>query len=197
MYAILALAITQAPTCVCPVTGQAVNDESPSFAVSGVQFRFADESSKNLFAKSPLETLEVARKKGWTVGISFFDPVTHKSPILSRDGKIRAADLNMIKAFSTYNGVIFPFERPRSKNQFERDPASWLAEPKQYTLACPYMGNKSPSVERAVGYQDVEGVRYFLCCDTCVSFARGQGKNADYSESKKSGSDWVSLFPKK
>jgi YHS domain-containing protein len=46
------------------------------------------------------------------------------------------------------------------------------AEPVAYTndkgeLLCPVMGTVIESKEKAVGYQDYEGVRYYFCCGGC------------------------------
>ncbi|MCC6403174.1 MAG: YHS domain-containing protein [Fimbriimonadaceae bacterium] len=34
-------------------------------------------------------------------------------------------------------------------------------------VVCPVMGTKVESPEKAVGYQDYEGKRYYFCCDGC------------------------------
>jgi len=46
------------------------------------------------------------------------------------------------------------------------------AEPVAYTnekgeIICPVMGTVIESKEKAVGYQDYEGMRYYFCCDGC------------------------------
>lgn len=46
------------------------------------------------------------------------------------------------------------------------------AEPVAYTndkgeLVCPVMGTVIESKEKAVGYQDYEGTRYYFCCGGC------------------------------
>jgi YHS domain-containing protein len=197
MVAILVATLIQSPSLVCPVTGAAVMDESPSTAISGIQFRFSDEKSRSAFLSDPQTKLEEARKKGWTVGMSFFDPTTRKTAILSRDGKIRAADLSSIEAFSTYKGIVFPFARARGKSSFDQEPGRFVKEPAKFTLWCPIMLKASASIERAIAYQDIEGVRYYLCCESCVGSARGRGGGPGYVEALAKASDWIVLFPTK
>ncbi len=38
---------------------------------------------------------------------------------------------------------------------------------KEGKVACPVMGTLIESPDKAVGYQDYNGVRYYFCCDMC------------------------------
>lgn len=183
------------PTPVCPITGSPVTDESPAVALSGVQFRFKDAASKDAFVASPGVALEKAREKGWTVGLSFFDPVARKSMILSRDGKIRRADVQAVNTWHAYKGILYPLGN-RSTAAFNQDPAKFVVEPKTYTLFCPFLRIDVPSIERAPGYVDVAGLRYYLCCDRCIGMARGQLSGAGFDEAKSKSKDWIPLFAK-
>ncbi len=42
-----------------------------------------------------------------------------------------------------------------------------VAFKKDGKLWCPVMDTEVESVEKAVGYQDVDGVRYYFCCAGC------------------------------
>ncbi len=193
LAAVIALAF-QTPVIVCPVTGAPVNDESASVAISGVFFRFTDESSRQVFLKNPKASLLEARKKGWTVGVSFFDPTLQKSVILSRDGKIRAADMSSIEAFSTFQGIVFPFAKPRGKASFDQNPESFVKEPVKFTLWCPIMRQESKSIEKAIGYRDISDVRYYLCCDSCVGSNRGRTTGPGYTQALGKAVAWTAIF---
>jgi len=44
------------------------------------------------------------------------------------------------------------------------EPPAYMVDGK---LTCPVMGASIESKEKAVGYQDHEGTRYYFCCDMC------------------------------
>ncbi len=51
---------------------------------------------------------------------------------------------------------------------------------KEGKLICPVTGDVIASKDKAVGYQDYEGKRYYFCCDACPSaFKKDPAKYAD------------------
>ncbi len=60
-----------------------------------------------------------------------------------------------------------------------------VAFKKDGKLWCPVMDSEVESAEKAVGYQDVDGVRYYFCCEGCPEpfkadpqkYIGGQGKS--------------------
>lgn len=67
------------------------------------------------------------------------------------------------------------------------------AEPIAFTndkgqIVCPVMGTVIESKDKAVGYQDYEGVRYYFCCDGCPEqFKKDPEKYAKKSSAHSSG----------
>lgn len=52
-------------------------------------------------------------------------------------------------------------------SKMEGAAAEPVAFKKDGKLWCPVMDTEVESVEKAVGYQDVDGVRYYFCCAGC------------------------------
>ena len=187
---------------VCAYSQAHVTDESPSLVISGVEFRFKNDTCKDAFLKgTPGEMIgrnldgglngPYAKSSGKAFGVSFFDPVARKSMILSRDGHIREADLKVVANWDWVDGIIYPLSQ-RSARLFRQDPKSYLVEPKKYTLWCPVMRQGIPSIEKAIGYIDRDGVRYYLCCESCMGSARGSS-GPGWEEALGKAMDWVKL----
>lgn len=60
---------------------------------------------------------------------------------------------------------------PPATGETSKTEGGATAEPvafkKDGKLWCPVMDQEVESVEKAVGYQDVDGVRYYFCCAGC------------------------------
>lgn len=187
----------------CPIHESPVTDESPSLCVSGVEFRFRDEAARQSFAKEPaaamarvigsrgLNGASYFVKRGAACGVSFFDPVARKSMILSRDGHIREADIRAVEQWQVVDGIAYPLGQ-RSSRQFRQNLKAYLAEPKKYSLWCPVMRKEMPTIEKAVGYLDRDGVRYFLCCESCMGSA-GRSSGPGWDEALAKSKDWGKL----
>ena len=190
MLALLLLMVT-GPVRTCPITHQAVNDESPSACVSGVEFRFVTEQAKAQFLKDPAGSLAGFDTEA-VVGVSFFDPVTGKSMILSRDGHIREADLTAVTNWVVRNGIAYPLA-VRSKRAFNGNPSLYTIEPQRFSVWCSIMRKPIASIEKATGYVDVTGTRYFVCCESCLAHVRGDRAGAGWEEAAAESKPWIRL----
>lgn len=190
---VLILLLVTNPVRNCPISHRPVDDDSPSATVSGIEFRFGSDQAKAQFLKDPASSLAGVRKDE-VLGVSFFDPVAGKSMILSRDGHIREADLSAVSNWVVKGGIAYPLA-DRSRRAFNANPSLYTIEPERYSLWCPIMRKPIASIEKATGYVDLSGTRYFVCCESCLGSVRGKLTGPGWEEAAEDSKPWVRLSP--
>ncbi len=153
----------------CPINLEPVTKGTPVTDYNGVRFTYCCGGCDAEFIKAPQAALEKAAKAGKTVGVFLFDPVSQK-PIDSEKAAGGSSD---------YKGVRFFFSSTEDKTTFDKSPAKFGVLPKKEALFCPI--NKAPvaSYDKASGYGDYEGTRYYFCCAGCdTPFAKDPAKFA-------------------
>lgn len=164
----------QDASLVCPIMGQAVNAKSPSVMMNGIKFSFCCPGCDSKFKKDPKGSLAAAEKKGWLAGESLFDPMT---------GSRITADKAKSKA--DFRGIRYYFASPQGASAFTAEPAKFAAVPAREALFCPVMKKAVAGYDKASGYADHDGVRYYFCCAGCdvkfkanpASFAGNAARN--------------------
>ena len=141
----------------CPVTGEPVAADSKMVDVNGIRFRFCCPSCIEGFKKDPMGLLKKAAEKGWTVGVGVFDPVSGRrlTPETARGGT------------SDFKGVRYGFLNGQNKTDFDSEPKKYGLVPDKWCSICPVMQLELAHTYGASGYVDVDGVRYFSCCEQC------------------------------
>ncbi|MBL8088271.1 MAG: hypothetical protein JNM85_09430 [Chthonomonas sp.] len=155
--AILLGGVTVKPTT-CPVMGH--GDANAS--VSTVDFRstrysFCCNGCPTAFAANPDKYLKNPELKGKTIGTFLFDPVSRT-----------AITAGTASASMEYQGVRYLFGNAANLAKFKKSPATYTAMPAKEVLQCPVANEKLNGYAGAYAYQDVKGVRYFICCPGCV-----------------------------
>lgn len=103
------------------------------------------------------ENVAAAAEKGLTVGEFLFDPVA-KTRIQPKDAK----------ATVDFKGMRYYFASEANKAKFDADPLSYAQVPEKEALYCSVMKHAIASYDKAGGYVDHEGVRYYVCCPNCL-----------------------------
>ncbi|MBS1728378.1 MAG: hypothetical protein JST51_16795 [Armatimonadetes bacterium] len=153
----IALATQQAPTLSCPVMGGPASKDSVVTEYNGVAFSYCCGGCDTKFKENPKEYIAKAAKDGKTIGVSYFDPVSMKP-------------IDMKKAeggFSDYKGIRYYFASTDEKATFDKTPAKYGSLPKKEALFCPVSKEAVKSYDKAGGYADYEGTRYYFCCPMC------------------------------
>ncbi len=145
----------------CPVMGGAIHKDAGSTIYKGILVRYCCGGCQEEFEAKPEEFFKQAEEKQAVVGVSLFDPISHKR-VTEEDAK----------ATFDYNGVRWLFQSQENRAEFESSPELYAASPSRHSLTCPVMGSKMESPAQAEGYMDHKGVRWYFCCGGCdVSFA--------------------------
>lgn len=153
----LAALALHGPALVCPVMGGETTEKSPFTDLGGVRYRYCCPMCKATFEKDPAKAIAAAQKRGKAFGSSLFDPVSGD----------RLDHAKSIHAYSEYKGVRFLFHSDADKTAFDKAPAPYADVPSKEALYCPVSKEKVASYEKASGYADYQGVRYYFCCDGC------------------------------
>lgn len=152
------------PPLSCPVMGNKVSEGQVMVDYNGVRVSFCCAGCDASFEKDPAKYL--ANTKGKTVGTFLFDPVA----------RTRIVPNKAEGGWSDYKGIRFFFTTAANKAAFDKDPGTYGVMPKQEALQCPVSREKMKSYLDAWAYQDVKGVRYYICCGGCVpTFAGNPG----------------------
>lgn len=139
---------------VCPISGEKLGEDAKTIDYAGLRVGVCCASCEGTFAKDPAGSLQSAQKKGWIVAESLFDPTTGMRALKSR-------------GTSDYKGVRWNFASLENKAKFDKAPAKFTVSPKQDALFCPVASEAINGYATACGYQDYEGVRYYICCQGC------------------------------
>lgn len=160
----------QAKPISCPVMGGPVAKGSKVTEYNGASFSYCCAGCDSAFAQDPKGAIEKAAKSGNTVGVFLFDPVS-KKPIKADDAK---------GGFSDYKGIRFYFDSEADKKAFDKTPAKFGMLPKKEVMVCPVSKEAVASYDKAGGYADLDGVRYYFCCPNCAGgFANDPAKFAE------------------
>jgi YHS domain-containing protein len=142
---------------VCPVTYDELTKESKSAVYAGIRVSFCCSDCPSGFAANPTGALEKAGKEGKTVGAFLFDPVSRK-PVSAAKAPGGTED---------YQGIRYYFETTVDKATFDKKPAAYTAVPKKESMVCPVTKESVGGYDKASGYADYKGVRYYFCCSDC------------------------------
>lgn len=145
------------PDLICPIMGSKADMKGPMVEYAGATFAFCCPGCDSEFSKDPAKALASPKLKGKNAGLSLFDPVSRKRLAVDK-----------AKAFVTYQGIVFPFESEANKAKFDKDPKAFGTMPKKEVMTCPVSGEAIETYASSVGYFDVEGVRYYICCAGCL-----------------------------
>lgn len=172
--AVLHSNLQAAPIC-CPVMGGPVAKGQAVTEYNGVRFTYCCAGCDTEFAKDPSAAIEKSAKAGKTVGVSMFDPISMKK-----------IDIDKAKGgFSDYKGIRFYFDNADEKAAFDKEPKKYGMMPKKEALYCPVMNSPVKSYDKASGYADYDGVRYYFCCAGCdTKFAAEPAKFAEGAKDK-------------
>lgn len=158
---VLALAPTAppaAPATACPVMGSPASAKVATVDYAGVRYSFCCDGCPEAFAKNPTQYLKGDKVKGKTLGTFLFDPVNRKrvTPEVAQGGYLDHA------------GVRYYFFNNANKAAFQRDVKAYTTTPKLENFTCPISKEKLNGYAATFAYQDVDGVRYFICCNGCI-----------------------------
>ncbi len=145
------------PPTYCPIGGEAASDKVATVDYAGVRYSFCCDGCPEKFAKDPAAAIRTTKAKGKTIGTFLFDPVSRT--------KINVAQAK--GGYSDYQGVRYLFATAPNKAAFLKSPAAYAKHPAKEALMCPVAKERINGYILAYGYKDVDGVRYFVCCDGC------------------------------
>lgn len=152
------LPLMAGPAIVCAVSGDPIDTESKHFDVNGIRFAVCRPDCEAEFRKAPFSWLVKSAREGRIVGIGVFDPISGKrlTPQTARGGT------------SDFGGVRFAFSTPANKAVFDAEPKRYGTIPEKSSETCPIMGVKLGPLFLAPAFRDIDGVRYFACCEQCM-----------------------------
>jgi YHS domain-containing protein len=142
---------------VCPVMGSPVVKGAEATDYAGVRFSYCCGGCREQFEKEPAKFIDAANDGGKVVGVSLFDPVSHR----------RVESAKAKGGSSDFQGIRYYFETADDKKAFDKDPKAMAARPKQEALYCLVMKRAVSEYAKSSAYVDHEGVRYYFCCPGC------------------------------
>ena len=142
----------------CVMTGDAYAKPAETIDYKGVRYGTCCAGCGGEFIANPDASLAKDVKKNILVGVSLFDPVSGERINAKAD-----------TANSTYKSVKYYFAKADEKTAFDADPAKFTAAPTKEVLHCPVQNDAIANYAAAGGYADVDGVRYYVCCASCVA----------------------------
>lgn len=155
MVVFLAAAALQS-TVVCPVMGVDLVDGVGRYDYGGVRIGFCCMACRNAFETDPAAVVESAQERKRIYGEFLFDPITRR--------RIEPA-----KAEAHYDsgGIRFYIAKRESVGAIGLGKRPLEKMPKKEALYCPAKGVVWDTYARAVGYGDLDDVRYYLDCSDC------------------------------
>lgn len=158
LFASLLLGAQESPLH-CPIMlDNAANMKSAPVLVGGFEFRFCCAGCDAKFKSDPAGSMKKAVASKKTVGSSLFDPTTGLRI------KPEAA-----KGSYDFKGIRYYFADEAGLAKFKQNPGSFAASPKQDVLYCVVAKEEIKSYADAAAYIDHKGVRYYICCPSCIS----------------------------
>lgn len=159
--ATLTLLSTQGNTpkfhCINAAQGAEYDKPSEIVDYQGIRYGTCCPGCADAFAKDPQANLKAEHEKGWLLGTSLFDPISHERITQEKS-----------KATSTYNGIVYYFASDDEKTTFDAMPKKYTHMPKKEVLTCAVFKTPIKTMADAFGYVDYKGVRYYVCCDDCL-----------------------------
>lgn len=141
----------------CVVLGDSYAKAAETIDYKGVRYGTCCGGCGGQFMANPDAVLAADVKKNILVGVSLFDPVSG-ARIEAKAGTPR----------SIYQSVEYYFAKADEKTTFDAAPAKFTAAPAKEVLHCPVQNDAIASYAAAGGYVDVAGVRYYVCCASCL-----------------------------
>lgn len=166
--ALLTAVVSLAPVEVtCPIMGHKAPANPTEFSdFAGVRYAYCCGGCEGTFEKDMKGSMAKVMAKNKVAGQGLFDPIS----------RLRIQPKSA-KAQSDYKAVRYYFASAASKAKFDKAPATYAVAPAKESLTCPVMGEKMAGYDDAWAYQNVNGVRYYLCCGECVTeFAKSPAK---------------------
>ena len=151
------LVIAQAAGLSCATTGEPLGKSKLALDYGSTRYTFCCAGCPGAFQKDPAKTLKGDALKGKTVGEFLFDPTSGLR-----------IDAKKAKASSDFNGVRYYFASTDAKAKFDAEPKSFTKPVTKEALYCPVMKHGLESVDKAGGYVDHSGIRYYVCCPNCL-----------------------------
>lgn len=150
---------TQEAPLTCPIMqGKAANLKSEAVLLGGFQFNFCCPGCDAKFKKDAAGAVKKAAAAKMTVGSFLFDPTTGL--------RIKSEDA---KGSSDFKGIRYYFASEENRAKFTADPAFFAVSPKQEVLTCVVAKEAIKTHADAAAYLDHKGVRYYICCPSCIS----------------------------
>lgn len=165
------------PPLHCPATLEEVKVPAITMVYGGATFGTCCGGCDTPFIKDPGGLIAKAAKASKTVGAFQFDPISGL-----RIEPAKAA------AFSDHKAIRYFFASDAEKKSFDAAPAKYVGEIKSETYYCPIM-EQDTNFDEAASYADYKGVRYFMCCASCVKKFR-----SDPTKYVKNSSDKIKLL---
>jgi YHS domain-containing protein len=162
------LAFADAPLS-CAAMGTPVSDTKTAVDYAGVRLVVCCGGCLGPAKKEPAKLLKKAADGGKVVGIGLFDPVEGKK-------------VNAKKAAGTrdFAGVRYYFLTTENMAAFDKEPKKFTVLPAKESLYCAVMEQQIESVDKATGYVDYSGTRYYVCCGGCLGAMKS--KPAEYAK---------------
>lgn len=156
--AILALALAQGPKLVCPISGEDSMGSPVAFEYAGSRFQLCCPMCIGDFKGDPAGAVKASAAKGKVVGEFLFDPVN--------GAKVK---FETAKGVSDYGGIRYRFGTADDKKLFDADPKKYTQTPLKEALFCPVEQHPLKGYAAAGGFVDYKGVRFYTCCDDCLT----------------------------
>lgn len=153
----LGIAGPQTPLHCVTTLEDITGDPASSFTYGGATFGTCCGGCDEPFKKNPVGALTKAAKANKAIGAFNYDPVTG----LRIDPKKAAAS-------SDYKAIRYYFTSAEEKKTFDATPAKFVSEIKSEAYFCPVMKHET-TADKAGGFADVKGVRYYICCGGCMA----------------------------
>jgi YHS domain-containing protein len=142
----------------CVLTGDAYAKAAETIDYKGVRYGTCCGGCGGDFIAKPDAILAEDVKKNILVGLSLFDPVSGERIEAKPDSPS-----------SIYKSVKYYFAKADEKATFDATPAKFTAAPTKEVLHCPVQNDAIANYAAAGGYVDVDGVRYYVCCASCLA----------------------------
>lgn len=150
--------VVQIPVVTCPIMPVEPVASAGEYDYAGLRIGFCCQGCRNAFESDPAEVVKAGRESGRVIAVALFDQVLRKRvPLDSKDA-----------VHVDRGGVRMRFLEPASRRDFLAAPAKFEKVPDQESTFCFARRKEIGSYEKAIGYGDRQGVRYYLDCDECL-----------------------------
>lgn len=166
MITALALAIALRPAATgltggsfhCVATHESYQKPTDTLDFEGIRYGTCCASCASSFLKDPKKMIAADQKLGKLFGESLFDVVS--------GARITETGAN---AHADYKGIRYLFTSKEEAKMFEKNPAAYTVAPKKELVHCPVFDRDIANIASAAGYVDFKGVRYYVCCHSCLN----------------------------